>query len=61
MIPGMTRPASSSRVLLIEDRRAGADAPPGLPVRRYRLARLRFDGPTADSDGRFDYLKRPHD
>jgi hypothetical protein len=30
-------------------------------VRRYRLARLRFDGPAAESAGRFEYLKRTHD
>ncbi|MBV8430214.1 MAG: hypothetical protein JO244_03570 [Solirubrobacterales bacterium] len=57
----MTRPATSSRLLLIEDRRAGAEVPAGVPVRRYRLARLRFDGPAADSGGRFEHLKRAHD
>jgi hypothetical protein len=44
---------------LVEDRRAGA--PTVATVRRYRLARLRFDGPAADSSGRFEYLKRAHD
>ena len=57
----MKRPATSSRVLLVEDRRAGADAPAALPVRRYRLARLRFDGPSDEPATRFDYLKRSHD
>jgi hypothetical protein len=46
---------------LVEDRRAGAGAPAAVTVRRYRLARLRFDGPAADSGARFDYLKRTHD
>jgi hypothetical protein len=55
----MTRPATSSRVLLIEDRRTGATAVG--TVRRYRLARLRFDGPAADPAERFEYLKRTHD
>ena len=55
----MTHPATSSRVLLIEDRRAGA--PAAVTVRRYRLARLRFDGPAAEPGMRFDYLKRAHD
>jgi hypothetical protein len=57
----MTRPATSSRVLLIEDRRTGASAPAVGTVRRYRLARLRFDGPSAEPAGRFEYLKRVHD
>ena len=57
----MTRPARSSRFLLVEDRRAGIGAPAVVPVRRYRLARLRFDGPPADSIERFEYLKRTHD
>ncbi|HTX32654.1 MAG TPA: hypothetical protein VMD09_14825 [Solirubrobacteraceae bacterium] len=57
----MTRPATSSRVLLVEDRRAGAGAPAAVSVRRYRLARLRFDGPAADAGARFEYLKRSHD
>ena len=61
MIPGMKRPATSSRVLLVEDRRAGSGAPAASTVRRYRLARLRFD-PAADEPGtRFEYLKRTHD
>ena len=57
----MTRPATSSRVLLVEDRRAGGGAGPVVTVRRYRLARLRFDGPAPESAGRFEYLKRTHD
>jgi hypothetical protein len=57
----MTHPATSSRVLLVEDRRAGAGAPAAVTVRRYRLARLRFDGPAADAGARFEYLKRSHD
>jgi len=46
---------------LIEDRRAGTGAPALATVRRYRLARLRFDGPAAESAERFEYLKRAHD
>jgi hypothetical protein len=46
---------------LVEDRRAGAGAPAVMTVRRYRLARLRFDGPAPESVGRFEYLKRSHD
>jgi hypothetical protein len=46
---------------LIEDRRTGSGGPAVATVRRYRLARLRFDGPAAESAGRFEYLKRTHD
>lgn len=61
MIIPMTRPARSSRVMLLEDRRGGAATPGSAPVRRYRLARLRFDGPPAEPETRFEYLKRSHD
>jgi hypothetical protein len=44
--------------MLIEDRRS---TPAVGTVRRYRLARLRFDGPGAETAGRFEYLKRAHD
>jgi hypothetical protein len=48
--------------MLLEDRRGGS-APSGLsPVRRYRLARLRFDGaPAGPAEKRFEYLKRCYD
>jgi hypothetical protein len=57
----MTYPATSSRILLVEDRRAGAGAPAAVTLRRYRLARLRFDEPASEPGTRFDYLKRAHD
>jgi len=61
MIPAMTRPAASSRVMLLEDRRGGAAPSGSAPVRRYRLARLRFDGAPTDPEKRFEYLKRSYD
>jgi hypothetical protein len=57
----MTTPAQSSKVVLLEDRRGGPAAPGGASVRRYRLARLRFDGYAAPDSDRFEYLKRTHD
>jgi len=58
----MTRPSISSRVLLVEDRRgAGAASGPVVPLRRYRLARLRLDGSAAASAGRYEYLKGTYD
>jgi hypothetical protein len=57
----MTHPVTSSRVLLVEDRRAGDQAPAPVPLRRYRLARLRFEDRPAEPEGRFEYLKRTHD
>jgi hypothetical protein len=61
MILAMTRPATSSRIMLLEDRRGGSSTPESKPVRRYRLARLRFDGQQSQSADRFEHLKRSHD
>ena len=61
MIPAMTRPAPSSKVMLLEDRRGGSAPEASAPVRRYRLARLRFEGAPHDPEKRFEYLKRTFD
>jgi hypothetical protein len=47
--------------MLLEDRRGGSATPGSAPVRRYRLARLRFDGHPPESQDRFEHLKRAHD
>ncbi|HUA45101.1 MAG TPA: hypothetical protein VMA77_07730 [Solirubrobacteraceae bacterium] len=57
----MTRPITASKVLLVADRRAPSQSRQTVPVRRYRLARLRFDSRPAGSESRFDYLKRVYD
>jgi hypothetical protein len=59
----MTPPATSAKVLLVADRRFAAAnaATDHAPVRRYRLARLRFDGRTLDPASRFEHLKRVYD
>lgn len=54
----MTYPARTSRVLLLEDTRSVAT--PG-SLRRFRLARLRLEGPSPDPEKRFAYLKRVYD
>lgn len=62
MLP-MTSPRTSSRVLLVADTaegRGGA-APGQLPIRRFRIARLRFDGRPVTGASRFDHLKRSYD
>jgi hypothetical protein len=61
IISAMTRPAATSRVMLLEDRRGGSATEASAPVRRYRLARLRFDGTPTDPEQRFEYLKRCYD
>ena len=61
IILSMTRPITSSRVLLVADRRAEADERGGTPVRRYRLARLRFDSRPHGADARFEHLKRVYE
>jgi hypothetical protein len=57
----MTYPATSSKVLLVADRRDTQGGPGSAPVRRYRLARLRFEGRRQDETSRFEYLKRVYD
>ena len=47
--------------MLLEDRRDGSARAGIAPVRRYRLARLRFDGAPTDPEKRFEYLKRSYD
>jgi hypothetical protein len=43
IIIAMTRLARSTRVLLLEERRTQGEDPSYAPIRRYRLARLRFE------------------
>jgi hypothetical protein len=58
----MLRPiTSSSKVLLVADRRLATTDAAAVPVRRYRLARLRFDGRAAGAGSRFEHLKRVYD
>jgi hypothetical protein len=61
IISAMTRPHMTSKVLLVADRRDAAAAPGAVPVRRYRLARLRFESRSVASGTRFDHLKRVYD
>jgi hypothetical protein len=61
IIVAMIRPNTSSKVLLVADRRIPSRAPGAVPVRRYRLARLRLDGRAAGSASRFEHLKRVFD
>jgi hypothetical protein len=57
----MTRPIAASKVLLVADRRFESSEPGAVPMRRYRLARLRFDSRPAGPDARFEHLKRTYD
>lgn len=60
MIPAMTSPPSSRKIVLVPaSNSAETDGRP--PLRRYRVARLRFDTPDASQPKRFDYLKRTFD
>jgi hypothetical protein len=61
IILAMTRPLTASKVLLVVDRRTVAGSRRDTPVRRYRLARLRFDPPPASGASRFEHLKRTYD
>lgn len=57
----MTRPVTSSKVVLIQERREEAAEPSTAPIRRYRLARLQLHGRSHDSASRFEHLKRVYD
>lgn len=57
----MTRPITASKVLLIADRRMPTQSRQTIPIRRYRIARLRLDGRPASAESRFEYLKRVYD
>jgi hypothetical protein len=57
----MIRPVTSSKVLLVADRRLPPPPHEATPVRRYRLARLRFDSRPTGPESRFEYLKRVYD
>jgi hypothetical protein len=57
----MTRPSRSPRLLLVADPRPVSPESPTAPVRRYRLARLRFEGRSSESELRFEHLKRVFD
>ena len=61
IILAMTRPNTASKVLLVEDRRTAPQSRRDIPIRRYRLARLRFDSRATGSESRFEYLKRVYD
>lgn len=60
MLP-MTYPATSAKLMLIEDRRGAAAAADGVPVRRFRLARLRLEDRQREQASRYEYLKRVYD
>jgi hypothetical protein len=57
----MTRPPKSSKLLIVADRRAARSQPTVIPVRRYRLARLRVTSGPQGSESPFEYLKRVYD
>ena len=57
----MIHPVTSSKVVLVEERRAEAAEPSGAPIRRYRLARLQLHSRSHDPASRFEHLKRVYD
>jgi hypothetical protein len=50
IIPAMTCPSPTSKVLLVEDRRRAPESRAATVIRRFRLARLRFDARPAESE-----------
>jgi hypothetical protein len=60
-IAPMTGQTASSRLTLLEDRRAASAELSTARVRRYRLARVQVGGHPAPFEKRFEYLKRTYD
>lgn len=62
IIPAMSPVPTSSKVILIADRRTDSAATTSsTPVRRYRLARLRFETRPEGRGTDFEHLKRAYD
>jgi hypothetical protein len=61
IILGMSNALTSSKLLLVADPRPVSSERGTVPVRRYRLARLRLEGRVADPALRFEHLKRVYD
>ena len=61
IILAMTRPLTASKVLLVADRRTASSSRQTVPIRRYRLARVRLDPRSTSPESRFEYLKRVYD
>lgn len=57
----MTAPTRSSKLLLVADRRVDSAEPAAPAIRRYRLARLRFESRPTGPEARFEHLKRVYD
>ncbi len=53
----MTRPIAASKVLLVADRRVASAEAGSTPLRRYRLARVRYDGRPIGRATRFEQVK----
>jgi hypothetical protein len=57
----MTSPGTSTKLLLLADPRSEPPDPGGVPVRRYRLAKVQFESRDADPAARYEHLKRVYD
>jgi hypothetical protein len=57
----MIHSAPSTKLVLLEDRRGSDDAHLRPRMRRYRIARVRFEGLPPLGERRFEYLKQGHD
>jgi hypothetical protein len=52
---------TTSKVLLVADPRNAPAGPSSVPIRRFRLARLRLDPRPVNGPARFDHLKRVYE
>jgi hypothetical protein len=61
IISAMTSRPNSSKVLLVAGPRLDVAGSNAVPIRRYRIARLRLDSRPAGGASRFEHLKRVYD
>jgi hypothetical protein len=57
----MTHSSKPNRLMLIADPRPAPSSTEHVAVRRYRIARLRFEQRPQSGEGRFDHLERTYD
>jgi hypothetical protein len=57
----MTERSKPTRLHLVPDPRPAPPGPDRIPIRRYRIARLRFEPRPPSGEGRFAHLERVFD
>jgi hypothetical protein len=61
MMPSMTSRPTTSKVLLVAGPRIDAADATSVPIRRFRIARLRLDARPTSGASRYEHIKRVYD